>query len=101
MHAVRSSRSPVHAIPIPVHPELPALPLPYLPSRSFKGLDALKAALADVMGRTFLKGVVVDPAYMAVLSGCSPVLDDLFYLIGEAGELAGGRACGAGGWGGT
>ena len=49
------------------------------------GTEPLRAALADLMRATFLEGSACDPAHMVVSSGCSAVLDNLFYCLGDAG----------------
>lgn len=52
----------------------------------FKGTFQLQTAFAGLLNRTFVKQPVLEPDNFCILSGCSGILDNLFYCLADEGE---------------
>jgi 1-aminocyclopropane-1-carboxylate synthase len=52
----------------------------------FKGTFQLQTAFAGLLNRTFVKEPVLEPDNFCILSGCSGILDNLFYCLADEGE---------------
>jgi 1-aminocyclopropane-1-carboxylate synthase len=52
----------------------------------FKGTFQLQNAFAGLLNRTFVQEPVLQPDNFCILSGCSGILDNLFYCLADEGE---------------
>jgi 1-aminocyclopropane-1-carboxylate synthase len=52
----------------------------------FKGTLQLQTAFAGLLNRTFVKEPILEPDNFCILSGCSGILDNLFYCLADEGE---------------
>eukprot|EP00667_Euglena_gracilis_P008892 EG_transcript_9019 len=53
---------------------------------NFRGTDRLRAAVAGLFARTFLAGRRLDPDCLTVQAGCGTILDQLFFVLCDAGD---------------
>lgn len=65
---------------------IPSVPREAFFYDDFQGVPRFRAALANLLQSTFMKGIEVNPANICVASGCGAVLSNFFNMMSNPGE---------------